>query len=153
MDNFRMTAAAVCMVSAGICVVRSFVSGTSQGNKMEMILKMVFVVVLLAPFANGFSHMELPMLENYELAEYGYSKEKYSEELIKQTSDNLADALNQKLEANNIICGNLQVSVNISAEGSILISKVTVSADDFERAAEIIRNCLGSGTEVINGDN
>ena len=45
------------------------------------------------------------------------------------------------------------MDVNISEDNSISISKVTVSAEDFAAASEIIRNCLGSETEVENGDN
>ena len=37
-------------------------------------------------------------------------------------------------------------------DSSIIISKVIVSADDFAKAAEVIRSTLGAETEVINAD-
>ena len=153
MDDFKSAAAAVCMVSAGICAVRGLVSGTSLRGKVEMILKMVFAIVLLAPVVGGCKDAELPRLGSYELSEYGYSMELYNAELAKQAKDNLTAVLVQQMEANGVECGKIEVDVNISADGGISISRVTVSVDDFDRAAEIIRNCLGSGTEVVDGNN
>ena len=96
--------------------------------------------------------IEFPCAE-YELAEYGYSKERYTDELMQQTSCNLSEVLIQQMESNGIVCRKADVSVNISEDGSITISKVIVSTDDNEKAAEIIRNCFGPGTEVVYEDN
>ena len=153
MENIKSAAAAVCMVSAGICAVRSLVSGSALSKKAELILKTVFVIVLFSHFVSGCLNIELPRTENYELTEYGYSKERYNEELIRQTEENLSAVLVQQLQSNGIVCDNLSVSVNISEDDSIFISKVTVSTDDHEKAAEIIHNCLGSDTEAVFEDN
>ena len=153
MDNFKSAALSVCMVSAGICAVRSLVSGTVLRNKVETILKIIFAIVLLAPLANGCKDFEMPRPENYELSEYGYSAEKYRDELAGRCRENLTSVLRQQFESYGINCREIEVDVNISEDNSISISKVTVSAEDFAAASEIIRNCLGSETEVENGDN
>lgn len=153
MDDIRSSAAAICMVSAGICAVRSLVSGSALSKKTEIILKMIFAIVLFAPVINGCLDAELPHAGNYELMEYGYSREKYADELMQQTSVNLSDVVLQQMEANGVFCRKADVIVNISEDGSIFISKVIVSTDDNEKAAEIIRNCFGPGTEVVYEDN
>ena len=141
------------MVSAGICAVRSLVSGSPLSRKTELIMKMIFAAVLISQIVSGCLKIELPRTENYELSDYGYSREKYYEELMRQTSANLTEVLFQQLDSNGIICEKINVSVNISEDGSISISKVTVSTDDNEKAAEIIQNCLGLDTEVIYENN
>ena len=87
------------------------------------------------------------------MSEYGYSAEKYRDELAGRCRENLTSVLRQQFESNGINCREIEVDVNILEDNSISISKVTVSAEDFAAASEIIRNCLGSEKEVENGDN
>ena len=153
MENFKSTAAAICFVSAGICAVRSLVSGSVLRQKMELILKMVFAIVMLSHIINGFANIDLPNLSSYELTDYGYSQEKYQLELSRQSSINISEALRQQLVSNGINCEKISADVNISEDGGINITKVTVSSDDNDGAAAIIRNCLGADTEVEYVDN
>ena len=90
MENFRNAVMAVCIVSAGVCIIENMVSGIS-------------------------------------------------------------DALYVQISNAGIICTEIETEVNISEDNSIFISKVTISADDFGTAAEIVRNSVGSNTEVVNG--
>lgn len=151
METIRNTAVSICIVSAGIFAVRSIIADQSLRSRAETLLKMLFAIVLITPFLRGDLSLELPELTQYELAEQGFSQELYESELAKQTAENVSQVLKEQIQASGIVCENISAEVNISEDGSIIISKVTVRADAPERAAEIIRNCLGNDTEVING--
>ena len=151
MDEMKSIVASVCMVSAGICTVRSLLTDSVLRERAELLLKMVFIVVLINPFVRRNFSFELPELSDYELSDYSYSRERYEEELIKQASENISQILMEQITAAGIVCENISAEINISDDGSIIISRVTIKADDMEKAEDIVKSCLGSGTEVLNG--
>ena len=151
MDGMKSIAMSVCLVSAGICTIRSLLSGSVLRERAEVLLKMVFIVVLINPFVRGTFSFELPELTDYELSEYSYSREESERELIQQASENISQVLLEQITAAGIVCENISAEVNISDDGSIIISKVTIMTDDFEKAEKIVGRCLGSEMEVLNG--
>ena len=58
----------------------------------------------------------------------------------------------EQIKASGIKCEEIKVSVNISETNSIDINSITVSADNYEAAADVIRSSLGAETEVRNGN-
>ena len=151
MIEISETVQSVCILSAGICAVRYIVGGTALAEQMGFILKMIFMIVLVLPFASGKITFELPETADYEYAEYGLTQAEYEDELKRQTAENVSQVLSEQISAGGIICRKIETEVNISEDGSIIINKVIVSADNFSKAEEIIRNSLGTETEVING--
>lgn len=150
MEDFKNAVMAVCIVSAGVCMIENMVSGTKLKSQMKLLLNLTVASVLIASFTKGGISFELPAFPSYDAEEYSYSV--YSEELCRQTAENVSGILLENLSAAGINCSKIETEVNISDDNSIFISKVTISADDFGKAAEIIRNSIGSDTEVINGD-
>ena len=80
-----------------------------------------------------------------------YSQELYNNEICRQTAENISSILSEQINNAGIICTEINTEVNISDDNSIFISKVIISADDFEKAEKIIKNNVGSNTEVVNG--
>lgn len=152
MEDFKNAVMAVCIVSAGVCMIENMVSGTKLKSQMKLLLNLTVASVLIASFTKSGIAFELPDFRAYDTAEYGYSQEIYLEEMCRQTAENVSGILLEYLSAAGINCSKIETEVNISEDTSIFISKVTISADDFGKAAEIIRNSIGSDTEVINGD-
>lgn len=150
MEDFKNAVMAVCIVSAGVCMIENMVSGTKLKSQMKLLLNLTVASVLIASFTKGGISFELPDFPSYDADEYSYSV--YSEEMCRQTAENISGILLEHLSAAGINCSKIETEVNISDDNSIFISKVTISADDFGKAAEIIRNSIGSDTEVINGD-
>lgn len=151
--DINETIRSVCILSGGICAVRHIVGETGFAEQIEFILKLILMIFIVSPFVSGGISFELPEITNYEYVEYGVTQAGYEDELKVQTAENVSQVLLEQVSAANVICEKIDTEVNISDDGSIIISKVIVSADDFEKAAEIIRNTLGSETEVVNGDN
>lgn len=151
MDKFRASVTAVAVASAAVCLVESLVSGTRLRKQMKLLLDAVLAIVILIPFANGSIAFEMPEISDIPQPESNHALEIYNESLSRTAAENVGAVLYEQLGAAGISCGKLDIDVNISAEGSISISRVTVNADDFEAARDIIRNSLGSGTEVIDG--
>ncbi|MBO5104258.1 MAG: hypothetical protein J6B74_04260 [Ruminococcus sp.] len=150
MEDFKNAVMAVCIVSAGVCMIENMVTATKLKSQMKLLLNLTVATVLIASFTKGGISFELPDFPSYDADEYSYSL--YSEEMCRQTAENISDILLEQLSASGINCSKIETEVNISDDNSIFISKVTISADDFGKATEIIRNSIGSDTEVINGD-
>lgn len=153
MENFTSAVRTVCIVSAGICLVRNMTGGTKLKTHMELLLKLIFALVLLAPIVKGGIELELPDFSSYSGGGYSFSPELYDSELIRQTSENIAEVLRTQIEAAGLSCDKITAEVNISESGSISINRVIISSEDFEAAAQIIRSSLGAETEVVNGGN
>lgn len=150
MEDFKNAVMAVCIVSAGVCMIENMVSGTRLKSQMKLLLNLTVITVLVASFAKGGVSFELPDFQSYNV-EYEYSQEEYAGEICRQTAENISSALSVQLESAGIICTEIETEVNISDDNSIFISRVTISADDFETAEQIVRNSVGSDTEVVNG--
>lgn len=114
-------------------------------------LDLILAVVMLLPIVNGFREFSFPEISDYRMAEYDSTDDVYAASLIAQTEKNVEDVLMEQIMAAGIPCEKIEAEVNIFADHSISITKVTVTSEDFEAASEIVKNSLGSETEVING--
>lgn len=151
MENIRSAVTAVCVVSAVKCIVGSISSVSKLRNQITMLMNLLLAFFIISPFVQGFSEFEMPDISDYSITDYNYSDDIYALSLAEQTAENIESVLIQQLSAVGIYCDKIEVDVNISADYSIFINKVTVAAEDFESAALIIKSSLGTETEVING--
>lgn len=150
MEGLKNSVIAVCTVSAAICIVESLVSGTRLKNQMKLILDLILITAAAAPFFKGGIDFDLSGFGSYSNQDYGISQDIYNEELRRQTSYNVSAVLLQQINAAGISCEKIETEVNISADGSISITKVTIKTDNYKKAAEIVRSSLGSETEVAD---
>ena len=74
----------------------------------------------------------------------------YNEELKRQSAEKyFFFVLRDQIAGAGINCDKIEIDVNISEDSIISISKVIITADDFEAAASIVRSSVGSETEVV----
>ncbi|MDE6427097.1 MAG: hypothetical protein K2K89_13330 [Ruminococcus sp.] len=151
MEDLKNAVMAVCIISAGVCMIENMVSGTRLKSQMKFLLNLTVVTVLVASFTKGGIAFEMPDFPAYSQQNYATSQEIYNDEICRQTAENISSVLSEQLTASGINCTEIHTEVNISDDNSIFISKVIISADDFIAAAEIVRNIIGSDTEVVNG--
>ena len=151
MEELKNSVRAVCYVSAAVCIIRSLTGGTKLHTVMDMLMKLIMAAVIAAPFVNrGFSS-ELPDISGYG-SDIAYDGEEiYMNAMRMQTAENVREILVEQLSAAGISVSEIEVDVNISPDGCIDIYRVTVTADDPEAAAGLIRESLGEETEVIDG--
>ncbi|MDE6833956.1 MAG: hypothetical protein K2J39_06920 [Ruminococcus sp.] len=151
MEDLKNAVMAVCIISAGVCMIENMVSGTRLKTQMKFLLNLTVVTVLVASFTKGGIAFEMPDFSNYNQQNYETSKEVYNDEICRQTAENISSVLKEQLTASGINCTEILTEVNISDDNSIFISKVTINADDFGSAVRIVRNIIGSSAEVVNG--
>lgn len=152
MESITAAIKSVCIVSAAVCIIESLTAGTKFRNQMKLILNLILIIVITYPLLKGSFELELPDITQYEFSDYSLAESVYNEEMLRATAENISSVLRSQLEAAGIMCDKIETSVNISETNSISISSVTISTGDFEAAAEIIRNSLGSETEVLDGN-
>lgn len=148
MEDFKNAVMAICIVSAGVCMIENMVSGTRLKSQMKFLLNLTVITVLIASFTKGSLNFEMPDIQSEDTE---YSQELYNNEICRQTGENISSILSEQINNAGIICTEINTEVNISDDNSIFISKVIISADDFEKAEKIIKNNVGSNTEVVNG--
>ncbi len=148
MEDFKNAVMAICIVSAGVCMIENMVSGTRLKSQMKFLLNLTVITVLIASFTKGSLNFEMPNIQSEDTE---YSQELYNNEICRQTAKNISSILSEQINNAGIICTEINTEVNISDDNSIFISKVIISADDFEKAEKIIKNNVGSNTEVVNG--
>ncbi len=148
MEDFKNAVMAICIVSAGVCMIENMVSGTRLKSQMKFLLNLTVITVLIASFTKGSLNFEMPDIQSEDTE---YSQELYNNEICRQTAKNISSILSEQINNAGIICTEINTEVNISDDNSIFISKVIISADDFEKAEKIIKNNVGSNTEVVNG--
>ena len=148
MEDFKNAVMAICIVSAGVCMIENMVSGTRLKSQMKFLLNLTVITVLIASFTKGSLNFEIPDIQSEDTE---YSQELYNNEICRQTAENISSILSEQINNAGIICTEINTEVNISDDNSIFISKVIISADDFEKAEKIIKNNVGSNTEVVNG--
>lgn len=150
MEGLNAVIKSVCIISAAICLIEGLSAGTRFKNQMRFLLDLIFVTIIVTPVLKGSFEFEMPDIEQYMAIDYSESEGIYQEEIKRQTEANISSVLMQQLEAAGINCSSIETNINISETNSISISSVTVSADNFEAAAEVIRNSLGAETEVFD---
>ena len=148
MEDFKNAVMAICIVSAGVCMIENMVSGTRLKSQMKFLLNLTVITVLILSFTKGSLNFEMPDIQSKDTE---YSQELYNNEICRQTAENISSILSEQINNAGIICTEINTEVNISDDNSIFISKVIISADDFEKAEKIIKNNVGSNTEVVNG--
>lgn len=153
MDNIRAAVWAVCAVSAARCVIGSIVSVTKLKNQVILLLDLLLALFLIAPFVQGISEFTMPALPELEMPESVIENDAYAKALEAETEASISEVLCGQLDAAGINYISLVTDVNILADYSISISSVTITAEDFEAAALIVKNSLGYETEVIRGEN
>lgn len=152
MEGLKDTIMAVCVVSAAICIIDGLAAGTRFRKQMRFLLNLIFVLIVVSPILKGTAIFEMPDISGFVTSDYNGSQEVYYEQMKQKTGENISSVLEQQLEAAGINCESIETDVNISESNSISISSVTVCADNFTAAAEIVRNSLGTETEVIDGN-
>lgn len=150
MEGLNAVIKSVCIISAAICLIEGLSAGTRFKNQVRFLLDLIFVTVIVTPVLKGSFEFEMPDIEQYLTIDYSESEGIYQEEIKRQTEENISSVLMQQLEAAGINCSSIETNINISETNSISISSVTVNADNFEAAAEVIRNSLGAETEVFD---
>lgn len=152
MESMTAAVKSVCIISAAICIIESLTAGTKFRSQVKLLLNLIFIMVIASPLVKGTFELELPDIGEYDVSDYSTAESVYNDEMLRVTGENISSVLRNQLESAGIICYKIETSVNISETNSISISSVTISTDNFEAAAEIIKNSLGSETEVLDAN-
>ena len=152
MESVRSTVIAICAVSAARSVIGGVLSSSKLKTSIVLIIDLLLALVMIAPFAQGTINFELPDLSDYSYISADLENDAYAMSVKAETEDNINEVLEQQLQSAGINYTSIETDVNISADYSISISSVTIIAEDYEGAALIVKNSLGMGTEVINGN-
>ncbi len=151
METIKAAVIAACGVSAGMWIVENMITEAKSKVQIRFMLNMIMLLAVTAPFVKGGMGFSLPSVNTFDLGDYDYSREQYAQALKTETEKNISQVLMEQVIAAGISCEKIETQAYISEDFSISIIKVTVTAEDYEAAARVIRSSIGTETEVVNG--
>lgn len=152
MEGIKSTVLAICAISAARCIVGNAAAASKFKSGLTTMFNLLLAMIMITPFAQGTISLELPDISDYSYPVADYGDDAYAIALKSETEANITTVLEQQLDSAGINFELIETNVNISADYSISISSVTITAEDYEAAALMVKNCLGMETEVINGN-
>ena len=148
MDVFRGAAAAACFLGIIFSALETLIPGERFSKQINVIFSLIMVLTVAAPFVSGDIEFELPELsEEYDID----TDEVYRRNLTEAVQSNLCSEVGELLEKNGIITVKISADVNNFADGSISISKVSVSLSDpkdIKGAKKLLEEAFGEDTET-----
>lgn len=153
MSVFSSVIGLACFVSLAISLVDMICPEKKFEKQLKVIFSLLFVISVATPFLKGDIILDFPEIDIVS-ADVSIEKERYDDEIVKQIKENVEKGLRDELISKNLYTKEISVSVNISDNNSISISKVIFYTENSEMEEEIyseIRKILGEETEIIRG--
>ncbi len=153
MSVFSSVIGLACFVSLAISLVDMICPEKKFEKQLKVIFSLLFVISVATPFLKGDIILDFPEIDIVS-ADVSIEKERYDDEIVKQIKENVEKGLRDELISKNLYTKEISVSVNISDNNSISISKVIFYTENSEMDEEIyseIRKILGEETEIIRG--
>jgi len=148
MDIFKGAVASACFLG----IIFSALSGIAPDEKfskqINIIFSLVTVLIVITPFIGADISLDEFSFDESVSSDY---EEIYSEELDKAVQSELCASLERLLSENGIAAVKISADVNNFSDGSISITKVTVSIPDKsqrDKAEKLLREALGNETET-----
>lgn len=144
-----------CFCGIGISVCEMIMPDEKFSKQINFILSLVFVISIITPFKlfadkvsdNGISYRSAGYEFSYE------GEEMYDAYLEKTICHNIEESIISMLEAKNIPCEKVSVSIDISDSYCISISKAGIVSSEFEKASEMIMSEISEDCEIWDMEN
>jgi len=153
MSAFSSVIGLACFISLAISFIDMICPEKKFEKQLKVIFSLIFIISVITPFLKGDIIFDLPEIDIVS-ADISVENERYNDEIIKEIERNVEKGLCNELLAKNLYTEEISVSVNISDNNSISISKVIFYTENSETEEEIyseIRKILGDETEIIRG--
>ena len=152
MEDFTSAVRTVCIVSAGICLIKAIAGSSKLKVRIDMLFKLLLAVVIVSPFVKEDIEIKLPDISGISSSDSTNYTDMYEKDLAERSGENISDVLMTQLKAAGVAVEKIRTEVNISHDGSISINRVIIETEYPDAAARIIRESLGEETEVVNGN-
>lgn len=145
----------VCAASLICTLVSAFITDGSTKKIVNLVLGAFIICSLISPVMSAFSAVDVNLSE-YKTSDSMISSndELYSEEIIKQTQENLENTARDILLQNGISVNSCKIILANEDENRIIISSISIyiSKDDAEHSQsiqEIIKDNFGINPSVM----
>ena len=139
-----------CLCGTGISICEMIMPDEKFSKQINFILSIVFVIGIITPFKSLADRISSDDI-SYSNAGYEFSyegEEMYRRYLEKTICQNIENSIKSMLEEKNISCEKVSVSIDISDDYCISISKAGILSNEFEKASEIIRSEISEDCEI-----
>ncbi len=149
MEEIKSVIFGACMLSLAVGVCNMVRPSRLFEKQVRFLISLLFVLCLSVPLLQIDYEGIAARLEHADaLPEADSLTAAMEQQLLEETALCSEAAIRTLLEQNGIRCMQAQVSVHIDAAGSISISEVSVTCDDFRSASQLLRQQLGEGVKL-----
>ncbi|MGI6265392.1 MAG: hypothetical protein ACOYJY_08055 [Acutalibacteraceae bacterium] len=152
MGDFGRWAAAICAVAIGCAAVRLLAPKTGSGGLLRGATAVFFLCALLAPLT-GMTSLPLPDIPSSDASPDPALSELAADQLCRQAEEAIAGLCERYLTEYDIQVEKVTVHADISSDGSIYLSRVTLRLDkpgaaDAWTVRQLMQTQLGVPVEV-----
>lgn len=126
MSGFAAWAGAVCMAAAGCTILHLLVGNKGVGKVFRMLTAAFFLCAVLSPLLKAKEQLSLPETALGEEIDTTALEKVALEQLKAGTESILLKTVNTALESHGLEAEKVEISMDISADGSISISNISV---------------------------
>lgn len=126
MSGFAAWAGAVCMAAAGCTILHLLVGNKGVGKVFRMLTAAFFLCAVLCPLLEARGRLSLPETALSEQANTAALEAVALRQLQSATESILLKTVNTALESHGLEAEKVEISMDISADGSISISDISV---------------------------
>lgn len=148
MDIFRGAAASACFLGIIFSALSGIMPDEKFSKQVNMIFSLVMILAVITPFIGADISFDDFVPDEGISSDY---EEIYAKGLSETVQSELCGNIGALLEENGITAVKISADVNNFSDGSISISKVTVSLSDGaekDKTYKLLRDALGEDTVV-----
>lgn len=137
----------------GLGLVFGVVSSLVDITKFEKEIKTLFTAIVLIYLLQTLNLMDTTPLDGISLDVNPYPLESISTEdyTRQEVTAQVERSVEEYLDQNGVVCESISVGVDISDSGSISITSITLTTDDFPKAKALLLGGFGEGITVREG--
>ncbi len=148
MELLKKLVLSACFLSIVISLADSIKPGESFTRQLKLIFSLIFISGIFVSVANSDFELDIPVAADVqELENYESMSDTMDKAVIYSAENTAKETICSILTSHGISYKKITVSVNIIEDDSININEIGYCGDEYERAAEIIKNNVG-GVEV-----
>ena len=147
MEMIRSTAACACFMGIITAAADMICPSGKYGNRIKLILVLIFLSTVISGFGNSDIDLDIQTSSSFDKEAESSRADDY---FLAAAEKNIADSVKNELKSRGINADKISVSVNISEDGGIYISKadVFVNESDAGRTAEAVGDIFGEDVTV-----
>ncbi len=155
MSAVREWSTVICLAALAAALLQSLVPNGSMERMAKFVIGAFFICVIILPLSKAVPQMKLRLNRSSSSVQNDRLETTVESQIRSESQKSISNLVTAELSRIHIKCKNVHVDMDTDANGSISITKVTVTlgkkyAAQCQTAADYLEKELGIKTEVVS---